>query len=275
MKKFVSAFQEFIRAEQSSGIFLIFSTAVSLSIANSPLGGNWDHFWHSEIGYEGLGLDLKKSILHWVNDGLMAIFFLLVGLEIKREVIEGELSSIKKSFLPIAAAVGGMVVPALLYASVNFGEPSFSGWGIPMATDIAFALGILALIGKRVPFSLKVMLTALAIVDDLGAIIVIAVFYTQSLAMDYLLYAAGTWILLMILNRSGVTFLSLYLILGAVLWYFTLKSGIHATISGVLLAIALPLGKGTKDSSAEKLQHVLEKPVAFFIKALFGQYNNP
>ena len=270
-KKIVSTLKAFVQAEQSSGIVLILATIISLTIANSPWGEHWEHFWHYKIGPESL--DLKSSILHWVNDGLMAIFFLLVGLEIKREAIEGELSSIKKSFLPIFAAIGGMIVPAMIYASVNIGKESSSGWGIPMATDIAFALGILAMVGKRVPFSLKIMLTALAIVDDLGAIIVIAVFYTNNLALDYLMYALGTWVLLMILNKSGIRFLGLYLIIGIFLWYFTLKSGIHATISGVLLALALPLGKGRTDSSAEKLQHFLEKPVAFGIMPLFALSN--
>lgn len=276
MKKFVhpkiaSTLKNFVQAEQSSGVILILATVVSLTIANSAWGGAWDHFWHHKIGPDSLGL--KASILHWVNDGLMAIFFLLVGLEIKREAIEGELSSIKKSFLPIFAAIGGMVVPAMIYASINIGKESSSGWGIPMATDIAFALGILAMVGKRVPFSLKIMLTALAIVDDLGAIIVIALFYTNNLAIDYLMYALGTWVLLLILNKAGVRFLGLYLIIGIFLWYFTLKSGIHATISGVLLALALPLGKGREDSSAEKLQHFLEKPVAFGIMPLFALSN--
>jgi NhaA family Na+:H+ antiporter len=270
--KIFGAFQNFIQAEQSSGIILILATVVSLSIANSPLGEGWEHFWeHTYIGFANIGL--SKSIVHWVNDGLMTIFFLLVGLEIKKEIIEGELSSIKKSFLPIIAAVGGMVVPAIIYATINLGKESFSGWGIPMATDIAFALGILAMIGKRVPFSLKVMLAALAIVDDLGAIIVIAIFYSQQMDLYYLLYAIGTFAFLLLINKSGVKLTGLYLIIGVFLWYFTLKSGIHATISGVLLAIALPLGKGELNSSAEKLKHFLEKPVAFLIMPVFALAN--
>lgn len=270
-KKIRQAFHEFIHAEQSGGIVLILATIISLSIANSPIGNEWFGFWHIKVGPESIGL--HKDIIHWVDDGLMAVFFLLVGLEIKREAIEGELSSIKKSMLPIMAALGGMLVPAIIYTMFNAGTPTASGWGIPMATDIAFALGILALLGKRVPFSLKIMLTALAIVDDLGAIIVIAVFYTQDMEFVFLLYALGAWLLLLTMNRLGVQMLGLYLLVGIFLWYFTLKSGVHATISGVLLALSLPLGKGEKKSSAENLQHMLEKPVAFFIMPVFALAN--
>jgi Na+:H+ antiporter, NhaA family len=267
----VIGFQKFIQSEQSSGIVLIVSTIVSLFIANSPLAGTWFDFWDTEIGIKKI--HLEKSLLHWVNDGLMAIFFLLVGLEIKREIIEGELSSVKKSFLPIAAAVGGMVVPALIYTLVNFGKASSSGWGIPMATDIAFALGVLTLLGNRVPFSLKIMLAALAIVDDLGAIIVIAVFYSSEISLNYIIFAGITLVFLIVLNKLKVKWLFVYLVIGVFLWYFTLKSGIHATISGVLLAMALPLGKGKTDSAAENLQHILEKPVGYIIMPLFALSN--
>ncbi|MBX9853366.1 MAG: Na+/H+ antiporter NhaA [Cytophagaceae bacterium] len=270
-KKIKNLIQAFIQAEQSSGIILIACTILSLVLANSPIGDQWHNLWHFKFGPEDIGL--SKSFGHWINDGLMTIFFLLVGLEIKREIIEGELSSFKKSSLPIMAAIGGMIVPAIIYTAFNWGRPTSSGWGIPMATDIAFALGVLAIIGKGIPFSLKVMLTALAIVDDLGAIIVIALFYTADLNLYFLFSALGVFILLMTLNLLGVRYLTLYIFLGVFLWYFTLKSGIHATISGVLLAMTIPLGKGQMDSVGEKLQHILTKPVSFIIMPLFALSN--
>jgi NhaA family Na+:H+ antiporter len=270
-KKVINLFQQFISGEESSGVILIFATIVSLILANSAFGHTWIHFWHYEFGPESIGLKLKAD--HWINDGLMAVFFLYVGLEIKREIIEGELSSIKKSFLPIFAAVGGMIVPALIYAVFNFNTPLRSGCGVPMATDIAFAIGILALLGNRVPFSLKVMLTALAIVDDLGAIIVIAIFYTSDLNEMNIAIALGIIGLLALMNRMGVKSLPLYLFIGLFLWYFTLKSGVHATIAGVALAMTLPLGKGRQDSSAEHLLHSLIKPVNFFIMPVFALAN--
>lgn len=264
-------FIRFFNSERSSGILLIICAAIALAISNSPLGSHWVHFWHSKIGLESIGL--KKDILHWVNDGLMAVFFLLVGLEIKREIIEGELSSLTKALLPVSAALGGMIVPAIIYLLMNFHTPASSGWGIPMATDIAFALGVLSLLGKRVPFSLKIMLTALAIVDDLGAILVIAIFYSSNISIMHLFLALGTFAVLIGLNKFGIRYMAVYILLGMVLWYFTLKSGVHATIAGVLLAFSIPLGRGTQVSAAEKLEHFLHKPVSFFIMPVFAIAN--
>jgi NhaA family Na+:H+ antiporter len=269
--KAINFFNQFIQSEQSSGIILIACTVISLSIANSPWGIHWENFWHIEFGPESL--HLKKSLSHWVDDGLMTLFFLVVGLEIKREIVEGELSSIKQSMLPILAALGGMIVPALIYSSFNVGKVSFSGWGIPMATDIAFAVGIMGMLGNRVPFGLKVMLTALAIVDDLGAIVVIALFYTSNFSALYLFIALGIWGILLVLNFTGIKNIFIYLFLGIFLWYFTLKSGIHGTISGVLLAMSLPLGKGKENSAAENLLHSLHKPVSYIIMPLFALCN--
>ena len=221
---------------------LMFSAVLALVLANITWGparyfpAVWDE--HLRLSFNGLVLD--KSLLHWINDGLMTVFFLIVGLEIKREVLDGELSSLRQAALPIAGAVGGMLVPALLYALFNQGTSTAGGWGIPMATDIAFALAVLQLLGSRVPLGLKVFLTALAIVDDLGAVLVIAGFYTRELHLNYLYLALATWASLLALNGLGARSLWLYLPLGLVLWFFTLESGIHATLAGVLLAAAIP-----------------------------------
>lgn len=220
----------------------MFSAVLALVLANITWGparyfpAVWDE--HLRLSFNGLVLD--KSLLHWINDGLMTVFFLIVGLEIKREVLDGELSSLRQAALPIAGAVGGMLVPALLYALFNQGTSTAGGWGIPMATDIAFALAVLQLLGSRVPLGLKVFLTALAIVDDLGAVLVIAGFYTRELHLNYLYLALATWASLLALNGLGARSLWLYLPLGLVLWFFTLESGIHATLAGVLLAAAIP-----------------------------------
>jgi NhaA family Na+:H+ antiporter len=268
---YFSRLLERFRKEEGQGVLLILCAAAALIISNSAWSTGWFHFWEHEAGPAKLGL--HKSILHWVNDGLMAIFFLLVGLEIKKEMIEGELSSLKKSFLPIAAALGGMIFPALIYASFNFNKSSISGWGIPMATDIAFALGVLALLGKRVPVSLKIMLAALAIVDDLGAILVIAIFYSGDIAFGYLGLAGAVLLLLIVLNKLGVKSTVIYLVIGLALWYFMQRSGVHATIAGVLLALVMPLGKGSLSSAAENLAHRLHVPVNYFIMPLFALAN--
>lgn len=235
-----NSFQSFVKTESSSGIVLLVIAVLALVWANSPWAESYFHLWHTEfvIGYGDF--HLEKHISHWINDGLMAIFFLLVGLEIKREILDGELSSLKKSMLPVATAVGGMLVPALIYFILNTSGEGAKGWAIPMATDIAFALGILTLAGSRVPVALKVVLTALAIVDDLGAVLVIAIFYTSELHLDYLGYAGITLGVLVLLNLAGVRSTVLYLLPGIVLWYFVLKSGVHATIGGVLLAFTIP-----------------------------------
>ena len=271
--KLTKLYQEFTNAEQSSGIALIVATIVSLAIANSYWGDAYTHFWHTEVGANFAGLHLKHSLAHWVNDGLMAIFFLLIGLEIEREIYKGELSDLRNAALPIFAAVGGMLVPALIHFYFNRGTATQSGFGIPMATDIAFALGVLALLGDRVPVTLKIFLTALAIIDDLGAILVIAIFYVSDFSMAYFAGAMAIFALLLILNRTGVTKVWIYLLLGVVMWYCMLESGVHATLAGVLLAFAIPFGNGDEHSPSYHLQHVLHKPVAFIIMPIFALAN--
>lgn len=258
-------FRNFFESEKSSGMILILFTLLSLIITNSSLKESYLHFWHVEVG----GLKLE----HWINDGLMAIFFLLIGLELKRELTVGELSNVKKALLPVASALGGMLVPAGLYLIFNFGTNTQSGSGIPMATDIAFALGILALLGKKVPLSIKVFLTALAVIDDLGAIIVIAVFYSKGIAGTYLLSAMGVFVGLLILNKLKVTNLIIYLIGGVFMWYFMLNSGVHATITGVLLAFAIPSSDVIKRSPSAILQQALHFPVPFIILPIFALAN--
>ena len=233
-------FQRFFSTAAAGGIVLLLATAVALAWANSPLASSYHQLWETPftIGTPGVGLTL--SLHAWVNDGLMAVFFFLVGLEIKRETLVGELATMRSAALPVAAAFGGMIVPALLYASVNRGGAGASGWGVPMATDIAFALGILALLGDRVPSSLRVFLAALAIADDLGAVLVIAVFYTATVSWAALGGAAATLLVLLAMNRIGVRRPAIYALVGVVLWVFMLASGIHATIAGVLLAFTVP-----------------------------------
>ncbi|GAA4356354.1 Na+/H+ antiporter NhaA [Hymenobacter saemangeumensis] len=242
VKPLIRPFGEFFRKEAAAGITLMFSAALALVLANISWGpaqyfpAVWDT--HLRVAFNSVVLD--HSLLHWINDGLMAVFFLIVGLEIKREVLEGELSSLRQAALPIAGAVGGMLLPALVFTLFNRGAPTAAGWGIPMATDIAFALAVLQLLGPRAPLGLKVFLTALAIVDDLGAVLVIAGFYTKELHLNYLYLALGTWALLLALNGLRVRSLWAYLPLGLVLWFFMLESGIHATLAGVMLAVAIP-----------------------------------
>jgi NhaA family Na+:H+ antiporter len=267
-RKLSNTFRDFFDSEKASGIVLIVCTALSLAITNSAAGESYSGLWHAYVG----GL----SVEHWVNDGLMAVFFLLIGLELERELYNGELSNFKNALLPIVAAVGGICLPALIHFSFNAGTPSQAGVGIPMATDIAFALGVLALLGNRVPASLKVFLTALAVMDDLGAIIVIAVFYTAQLSPTHLLGAIAVFGLLVGLNRLfRVTSLIPYLLGGVVMWFLMLKSGVHATIAGVLLAFAIPFSAKEDDaeSPSHRLEHFLHKPVAFLILPIFALAN--
>jgi NhaA family Na+:H+ antiporter len=263
--KLTRLFNEFFDSEKAGGILLICCTAISLLLANSFLQDSYLQVWNFQIG--------GHSSTHWINDGLMTIFFLLIGLELEREIYKGELSSIKNASLPIFAALGGLLVPAGLFLLFNFGTDTQAGAGIPMATDIAFAIGILSLLGNRVPASLKVLLTAIAVIDDLGAIIIIAIFYTSTLAFTNLFIALGIFGLLLIFNRLKVHNLIPYLIGGVAMWYFMLHSGVHATITGVLLAFAIPFGDGGDKSPSYILQHWLHRPVAFFILPLFALAN--
>ena len=258
-------FNEFFESEKSTGLILIACTIFSLFMANTIFGTQYLHTWHMKLGGE--------SLEYWINDGLMTIFFLLIGLELEREIYEGELSNIKDALLPIFAALGGMLVPAGIYLLFNYGGVAQAGAGIPMATDIAFALGILSLLGNRVPLSLKIFLTALAVIDDLGAIMVIAIFYTKTILWSNLFYALGTMLVLFVLNRMKVKSLIPYLIGGVIMWWFMLHSGIHATVTGVLLAFVIPFGNGDKDSTSSILQHFLHKPVGFLILPLFALAN--
>lgn len=266
-------FKDFLKSEQIGGVILIICVIVSLIIANSNLGAAFENLLSTKIGFSSLAIPLEFSVSLWINDGLMAIFFLLVGLEIKREIIEGELSSPQKAAMPIFAALGGMIFPASIYALINSNTPTIDGWGIPMATDIAFALGVISLLGKRVPSSLKIFLAALAIADDLGAILVIAIFYTNELHWMQLLYSAGILIALIALNRFGVKKLIYYIIPGFFLWYFVHHSGIHATISGVLIALTIPTNTVKEESPLEKLEHLLVRPVNFLIMPIFALAN--
>ena len=263
--KITQLFRDFSDSEKSGGITLIACTIISMMLANTAFGENYTHFWHSTFG--------GQSVEYWINDGLMTIFFLLIGLELEREIYIGELSNIKDALLPIFGALGGMIIPAGIYLWLNFGTTTQSGAGIPMATDIAFALGILSLLGKKVPTSLKVFLTALAVIDDLGAIMVIAIFYTKAIIWLNLFIAMGIFVFLIILNRLKIRNLIPYLIGGVVMWYFMLNSGIHATITGVLLAFAIPFGNGGEKSTSYILQHFLHKPVAFLVLPLFALAN--
>ena len=266
-------FKEFFASEQSSSVILILCALASIVAANSLIGEGYIEFWHRQVGFEAGGIFLKHSLEYWINDGLMAIFFLMIGLEIEREIYGGELSNLKNASLPLLAAAGGMAFPALFHFLLNRGSEFQNGVGIPMATDIAFALGVLALLGYRVPASLKVFLAALAIADDLGAIAVIALFYTTDLSALYLALALGVYVGLLALNRLKVNRLWAYLLPGVFMWYFMLQSGVHATVAGVLLAFALPYGDGGEDSLSYKVQHFLHKPVAFFIVPLFALAN--
>jgi len=267
-RRLSKSFKRFFDSEKSSGILLIICTVLSLLLANSIFGASYLSIWHVYLG----GL----SVEHWVNDALMAIFFLFIGLELERELYNGELSNFRNALLPIFAAVGGIVLPASIHFFLNAGTPTQAGIGIPMATDIAFALGVLALLGSRVPASLKVFLTALAVMDDLGAIIVIAIFYTAELSVAYLIGALAVFGLLVAINRLlRVMSLIPYLLGGALMWFLMLKSGVHATIAGVLLAFAIPFSAKEDDveSPSHRLEHLLHRPVAFVILPIFALAN--
>lgn len=250
----LSPFQEFFEQEAASGILLILATIVALIWANSPWSAAYNSLWHTNLTFSFGDFAISKDILHWINDGLMAVFFFVVGLEIKREVLVGELSSPRQAILPIVAAIGGMALPAGLYMLFNLGKPAQAGWGIPMATDIAFALGVLSLLGKRVPLSLKIFLTAVAIVDDLGAVLVIAVFYTSEIAWISFLIGLLFLVVLIVINRLGVRSPLVYALLGIGMWIAFLKSGVHATIAGVLLAMTIPVR--TRINTEEFITHV-------------------
>lgn len=272
-KDFSKLFAEFFESEKTGGLLLIFSTVFSLLAANFLIGQNYIDFWHKYADLSFFGLELKYSIQHWINDGLVTVFFLLIGLEIERELYAGELSSFQKASLPVVAAIGGMAAPALIHLLFNYSMPSQAGMGIPMATDIAFALGVLSLIGAAVPLSLKIFLTAFAIIDDLGAILMIALFYSKGLSTAYLAMAVSVFAFLIVLNRLKVSSVTPYLITGLIMWYFMLKSGVHATITGVLLAFAIPFAADGSQCPSLRLQHYLHKPVAFFILPLFAAAN--
>ena len=268
-------FKWFFKLEAASGLILLFAAIIALIISNSNLS---DLYFSTLNDYLFIGINnfgLKLSVIHWINDALMAIFFFFVTLEIKREFLQGELSNIKQALLPIIAAVGGMVVPALIYVFINFGDSTtLNGWAIPSATDIAFSLGVLSLLGKRVPISLKVFLTALAIIDDLGAIVIIALFYSGDLSIKYLMLMLVAFIILLIINKFNIKKFLPYLIVGIFLWDFTHNSGIHATIAGVLLAMTIPHREKEKDFSLLiKVEHAISPFVAFGIMPLFAFAN--
>ena len=269
----LKVFKEFTSSSSAGGILLLFCVAISLFIANTNMADGFNELLGREIGFANDSIQLRYPVLLWINDGLMAIFFLLVGLEIKREIVEGELSSLKHASLPVLAAIGGVIVPASIYAIFNVGEPTSSGWGIPMATDIAFALGIISLLGDKVPSGLKIFLAALAIVDDLMAILVIAIFYSSDLHLSYLMYAGIVFALQIIFNRIGIKNIWFYVLPGIVMWYLIHHSGIHATIAGVLTALTLPTTDDDTESSLEKLEHALTKPVNFIIMPIFAIAN--
>ena len=260
-------FQDFVRSEKAGGLLLLACTVLALSVANSPGGPFYADLWQEVY----LGLSLG----HWINDALMAVFFLLVGLELERELYNGELSEWRNALLPIVAALGGALVPAAIHLSLNAGTPTQDGAGIPMATDIAFALGILALVGNRVPLSLRIFLTALAVIDDLLAIVVIAVFYTNTLEVAWLLGALAVFAGLVLLNRRRVMLMWPYLLGGAIMWWLMLKSGVHPTLAGVMLAFAIPFSPRAEDetSPSYRLEHALHRPVAFLVLPLFALAN--
>ncbi|WP_262922940.1 Na+/H+ antiporter NhaA [Hymenobacter cellulosilyticus] len=263
LRQILVPIRELSESGKLSGLLLLLATVISLLISNSGLGQSYLHFWETPLGWG----PLEKTLAHWVDDGLMVVFFFSVGLEIKREVLYGELTDMRQALLPILAAVGGVLVPAGIYLAFNVGTPTSHGWAVPTATDIAFSLGILSLLGEKVPLGLRVFLTALAIIDDLIAVLIIALFYTAGLDLTYLLAAAGIFAALVVLNRLKVTWLPLYFLLGLGLWFFVLKSGVHATIAGVLLALTIPT------DAIEKLEAALHKPISYLILPIFALAN--
>lgn len=269
----LNVFKDFVKSNNFGGILLFLCVILSLAVANSPLSQPLQDLLDTVIGFENKTVHLNYSVSMWINDGLMAIFFLLVGLEIKREIVEGELSSPKKAIMPILCAIGGAIVPAAIFLALNSGAETAAGWAIPMATDIAFALAVISLLDKRVPVSLKIFLAALAIVDDLIAILVIAFFYSSGIELAYIGYAAAFMAVLVLMNRFNVNNPYLYLIPGIFVWYFIHHSGIHATIAGVMIAMTLPTNDTSIESPLERLEHALVKPVNFLIIPIFAFAN--
>lgn len=269
----LNVFKDFVKSNNFGGILLFLCVILSLIVANSAMGEKLQNILDTVVGFENESVHLNYSVSLWINDGLMAIFFLLVGLEIKREIVEGELSSPKKALLPILCAIGGAIVPAIIFFMFNSGTETIHGWAIPMATDIAFALAVISLLDKRVPASLKIFLAALAIVDDLIAILVIAFFYSNGIELVYLGYAAVGMTVLILMNRFNVKNPYLYLIPGVFIWYFVHHSGIHATIAGVMVAMTLPTNDTNVESPLERLEHALVNPVNFFIIPIFAFAN--
>ncbi|OOF39298.1 Na(+)/H(+) antiporter NhaA [Rodentibacter mrazii] len=266
--------RQFFKLESSGGILLLFAALIAILFANSPLGTDYNNFLHLPVSAQIGAFSIDKTLLHWINDGFMAVFFVLVGLEVKRELLEGSLSNYQQAIFPAFAAVGGMVIPALVYVFIAHQDPTLAnGWAIPMATDIAFALGVMALLSKQVPLPLKVFLLALAIIDDLGAIIVIALFFSHGLSIQALIFAAIAIILLIALNRFKVTALCAYMVVGIILWASVLKSGVHATLAGVIIGFCIPL-KGEKgETPLEDFEHLLAPWASFLILPLFAFAN--
>lgn len=263
--KITRLFNEFFNSEKAGGLIILLATVISLILANSAWASAYGSIWQFTLA--------GHPLVHWINDGLMSIFFLLIGLELKRELYVGELSQLKKASLPLIGALGGMLVPAGVFLLLNVGTTTIGGAGIPMATDIAFALAILSLLGKKIPLTLKVILTALAVIDDLGAILVIAFFYSTEIDLISLFGALFVFLLLLFFNRLKIKSLVPYLIGGLAMWLFMLNSGVHASITGVLLAFTIPFGAGSENSASSKLQHFLHQPVAFFILPVFAMAN--
>lgn len=271
----ISYIKEFLKLETSSSILLLVAAVLALVLKNSPVESIYDSLLNTTFTIQIGTAGLSKPLLLWINDGLMAIFFFLVGLELKREIVDGELSEPKKVILPMIAAVGGMIVPAVIYSFINWGDSkSMQGWAIPAATDIAFALGVLAVLGKSVPTALKIFLLTLAIIDDLGAILIIAFFYSGDLSLTAAVVAAFAIIVLFILNRRGVESISSYILVGIVLWIAVLKSGVHATLAGVILAFFIPYKNKAGESPVQKLEHDLHPAVAFAILPIFAFANS-
>ena len=279
--RIVSAARDFFNMEAAGGIMLVVASIIALIVSNSPLGALYNYALNDvvfRIGFSDVGgsfLSVEKTVLHWINDGLMAVFFLLVGLEIKREMVIGELSSRARALLPVVAAIGGMAVPALIYTAVNIGEPSaLRGWAIPGATDIAFALAVISLLGSRVPLPLKIFLTAIAIIDDLGAILIIAIFYTEDMNLYVLLFSLLPILGLFLLNRAGYRHRGFYVVLGVLLWLAVLKSGVHATLAGVVTALFVPVRTADpEESPARRMEHDLHPWVSYLILPVFGFAN--
>ena len=269
------AMREFLAKETTGGYFLFVAAILAMLVVNSPLASIYSGLWQTPVEIRAGALEIAKPLFLWVNDGLMAVFFFLIGLEVKREILDGELSSFDKAGLPIVAAIGGMAIPALVFAGINWGIPeNLDGWAIPAATDIAFALGVLALLGSRVPVALKVLLLAIAIIDDIGAILIIALFYTANLSIMALMLGAAAVIGLFLLNRFGVTRIAPYVLIAIILWVCVLKSGVHATLAGVVAALAIPLSGGKDGHSPLKhLEHQLHPWVAFLVLPVFAFAN--